>query len=176
MQRYLVSFLLLLLVPLPGQADDFPLEISVFTYNAQVFNSGSATSAVLATVDADIVGLQERAVFLFGGFDASDAAALGYNYHAFGSTDANLNSLDTAVLSRYPILETYPDGVKIELAPGYAAYVFDVHLEPYPYQPYDIRDGTITTEAQAISEANAARGAGINSVLSEMNTYVASGA
>ncbi|MCS5670752.1 MAG: hypothetical protein NZ577_02740, partial [Vicinamibacterales bacterium] len=117
-------------------------------------------------MDADIVGLQERAVFFFGGFGASDAAALGYHYHAFSSTEANLNALDTAVLSRFPIVETYADGVKIELAAGRFAYVFDVHLEPYPYQPYDISDGLINTEAEAIADATATRGAGMASVLS----------
>ena len=149
--------------------------VSVFTYNAEVFNSSSATSNVIQQVDADIVGLQERSVFFFGGFSASDAAALGYYYHEFASTAANLNSLDTAVLSRFPIVETYADGVKLELATDSFAYVFDVHLEPFPYQPYDISDGLITTEAQAIAAASAARGAGMASVLSQMSVPLSTG-
>ena len=149
--------------------------VSVFTYNAEVFNSGSATSNVIQQVNADIVGLQERSVFFFGGFSASDAAALGYHYHEFSSTAANLNSLDTAVLSRFPIVETYADGVKIELAPGSFAYIFDVHLEPFPYQPYDISDGLINTEAQAIANATATRGAGMASVLSQMSVPLSTG-
>jgi hypothetical protein len=44
--------------------------VSLFTYNAEVFNSASATSNVIQQVNADIVGLQERSVF-FGGFSAS---------------------------------------------------------------------------------------------------------
>ncbi|MFP6629170.1 MAG: endonuclease/exonuclease/phosphatase family protein [Myxococcota bacterium] len=149
--------------------------VSVFTYNAEVFNSASDTSNVIQQVDADIVGLQERSVFFFGGFEASDAAALGYHYHEFAGTAANLNSLDTAVLSRFPIVETYADGVKIELAPGSFAYVFDVHLEPFPYQPYDISDGLINTEAEAIADATATRGAGMASVLSQMSAPLSSG-
>ena len=149
--------------------------VSLFTYNAEVFNSASATSNVIQQVNADIVGLQERSVVFFGGFSASDAATLGYHYHEFDSTAANLNSLDTAVLSRFPIVETYADGVKVELAPGSFAYVFDVHLEPFPYQPYDISDSLITTEAQAIAEATATRGAGMASVLSQMSVPLSTG-
>ena len=169
----LVSFVTVLLLVSPGLAVE--TTISVFTYNAQVFNSASSTSNVIEQVDADIVGLQERSVFFFGGFDASDAASLGYHYHQFGSTSANLNSLDTAVLSRFPIVETYSDGVKIEVAPDRFAYVFDVHLEPYPYQPYDIHDGLIATEAQAITAASGARGSGMASVLSQMISPLSSG-
>ena len=173
LSRAVVSFATALLFASSALAAETAL--SVFTYNAEVFSSSSATSNVIQQVDADIVGLQERAVFFFGGFDSSDAAALGYHYHQFGSTAANLNSLDTAVLSRFPIVETYADGVKVELAPGSFAYVFDVHLEPYPYQPYDISDGMITTEAQAIAAASSARGAGMASVLSQMSAPLSSG-
>ena len=168
-----LSFLTMLLLASPALAVE--TTIRVFTYNAQVFNSSSSTSSVIQQVDADIVGLQERSVFFFGGFDASDATALGYHYHEFASTSANLNSLDTAVLSRFPIVETYADGVKIEIAPDTFAYVFNVHLEPYPYQPYDISDGLITTEAQAIAAASAARSAGMASVLSQMSGPLSSG-
>ena len=69
--------------------------VSVFTYNAEVFNSASATSNVIQQVDADIVGLQERSVFFFGGFEASDAAALGYHYHAFYAPAEQQNGPDT---------------------------------------------------------------------------------
>ena len=44
---------------------------------------------------------------------------------------------------------------------------------PYPYQPYDIRDGLITTEAQAIAAANAARGGSATSLVNDMSSALA---
>ena len=66
-----------------------------------------------------------------------------------------------AIISRFPIAEIVPQGVKLQLSPEQSAYVFDVHLEPYPYEPYDIRDGLITTEAQAIASAQSSRGGNV---------------
>jgi hypothetical protein len=51
-----------------------------------------------------------------------------------------------------------------------------VHLTPYPYQPYDIRDGLISTEAQAIGAAQATRGASVTALISGMTPAIASGA
>lgn len=156
-----------------ANADTF----SVLTFNAEVFNSGGDTAAVVAASDADIVGLQERQFCLFGctGFDAGDAAALGYEFHAFGSTPANLGADDNAVLSRFPIVETFSDGVRIELPSGRDAYVWVVHLTPFPYEPYEIRDGNIVNEAEAIASAIATRGSAVGSVLSQMTSALASG-
>ncbi|HEV8607339.1 MAG TPA: endonuclease/exonuclease/phosphatase family protein [Tepidisphaeraceae bacterium] len=63
----------------------------------------------------------------------------------------------------------------MQVAPGKEAFVFDAHLSPYPYQPYDLRDHLITTEAQAITSANNARGSQINQVLSEAAPYISAG-
>lgn len=163
----------LLLTAPAARADTF----SVLSFNAEVFNSGAATAAVISATDADIVGLQERQVCLFGctGFDAGDAAALGYDFHAFGSTGANLNADDTAVVSRFPIVQTFTDGVRVQLPSGGDAYIWVVHLTPFPYEPYEIRDGNITTEAQAIASAIATRGSDVSSVLSQMGAALASG-
>src|SRR5690606_28516103 len=70
--------------------------------------------------------------------------------------------------------ETLNQGVKLQLSATQQAYIFDVHLAPYPYQPYDIRDGNITTEAQAIAAARAARS--MTGVLNGMSSALASGA
>jgi hypothetical protein len=80
------------------------------------------------------------------------------------------------VLSRYPIVETYSQGVKLQLSPTQQAYIFDVHLAAYPYQPYDIRDGLLPTESQAITAAQSARGGSMTSVLNSMTTALGSGA
>lgn len=126
----------------------------------------SRTVDVIAAAQADVIGFQEVQS------SADDIAlALGYHYHWFNT--------DLAIVSRYPITQAITSGVvrgvKLELSPGQEAYVFDVHLAAYPYQPYDIRDGKITTEAQAIAAAQAARGAYLASYLSGISTQLASG-
>ena len=98
---------------------------------------------------------------------AAPAAALGFFYQNIGGS--------TAVLSRYPIADSVNQGVKLQLSPTQQAYVFNVHLTPFPYQPYDIRDGLITTEAQAIAAAQATRGSSVTSLLNGMAPATVSG-
>ena len=104
----------------------------------------SRTVGVIQTAQADIIGIQEQ-----GGNGQAIATALGFNYQSLGGS--------TAILSRYPIVQTLNSGVKVQLSAQQEAFVFDVHLAPYPYQPYDIRDGFITNETQAIAQAQATR-------------------
>jgi endonuclease/exonuclease/phosphatase family metal-dependent hydrolase len=139
--------------------------LRVMTYNiwvggTQGGQSLSRTVDVIQAAEADVVGLQEQ-----GGSGPALATALGFNYYNLGGS--------TAILSRYPITQGLGQGVKLQLSPALEAYVFDVHLTPYPYQPYDIRDGLITTEAQAIASAQSTRSA--SSVLSDMSLALASG-
>jgi endonuclease/exonuclease/phosphatase family metal-dependent hydrolase len=140
--------------------------LRVMTYNIWLGGRAlgqplSRTVGVIQTAQADVVGIQE-----VGSSTQAIADALGFFYHNFDS--------DNAIVSRYPITQVLNQGVKLELAPGQDAYVFDVHLAPYPYQPYDIRDGLVTTEAQAISQAQATRGASIASLLGNMSSALSS--
>jgi endonuclease/exonuclease/phosphatase family metal-dependent hydrolase len=134
--------------------------LRVMTYNVltggATYGPLSRTVGVIQTAQADVIGIQE-----VGGSAASIASSLGFYYHGFNS--------DIAIISRYPIAEVLAQGVRLQLSPTQDAYVFDVRLAPYPYQPYDIRDGLITTEAQAIAGANAARGASISALLNQMS-------
>lgn len=65
----------------------------------------------------------------------------GWNHHDFGSGNGNLNSFDTSILTTFAITNTFTDGIEVLLPNGENAYVWVVHLEPFPYQPYEIRDG-----------------------------------
>ena len=111
-----------------------------------------------------MIGIQEG-----GGFNGMlIGQALGFDYRWFGN--------DISIISRYPITEAIGTrGVKIKLSPTQNAYVFDVHLQAYPYQPYDFRDGIITTEAQAIASAQSTRGAATTTLLNNMSPALASG-
>jgi exodeoxyribonuclease-3 len=140
--------------------------LRVMSYN--VFVGGAAygplsrTVGVIQAAQADVIGLQE-----IGGSAASIASSLGFYYYGFNS--------DTAIISRYPIAEVLNQGVRLQLSPGQDAYIFNVHLAAYPYQPYDIRDGLITTEAQAIAAANSARGGSTSALLNQMTPALGSG-
>lgn len=145
--------------------------LRVMTFNIKGGGFGAQslarTAQVIAAAQADIVGLQEASSL------ADDIAAmLGFQYHAFNS--------DLSIVSRYPVAEVVPGpaggttrGVKLQLSLGQEVYLFDTHLAPYPYQPYDIRDGLISTEAQAISGAQAARGTQVTALLNNMSSALA---
>src|SRR6478609_9200656 len=134
--------------------------LRVMTYNVltggATYGPLSRTVGVIQTAQADVIGIQE-----VGGSAASIASSLGFYYHGFSS--------DIAIISRYPIAQVLNEGVRLQISPTQQAYVFDVHLAPYPYQPYDIRDGLITTEAQSIAAANSARGSGVTTLINDMS-------
>src|SRR4029079_3366129 len=140
--------------------------LRVMTYNiltgGATYGPLSRTVGLIQTAQADVIGIQEA-----GPRAASIARSLGFYYSGFNS--------DTATISRYPIAEILNQGVRLQVSPTQSAYVFDVHLAPYPYQPYDIRDGLITTEAQAIAAASAARGGSVSTLLNQMSAALGSG-
>jgi endonuclease/exonuclease/phosphatase family metal-dependent hydrolase len=135
-------------------------ELRVMSYNIWVgLNEADELNRqvdLIQATGADIIGLQEQ-----NGAARLLAGELEFYYQTLGSS--------TAVLSRFPITDSFDDGVGLDLGDGHAAYLFDVHLAPYPYQPYDLRDGLISTEAQAIAGAQATRGNRIAGVLSQMS-------
>ncbi len=152
-------------MPSVGEAQTVD-SLSVLTYNVLLggatYGPLSRTVGVIQAAQADVIGIQE-----VGGNTQAIAASLGYYYHGFNS--------DVAILSRYPITQVLDQGVRLQLSPTQDAYLFNVHLSAFPYQPYDIRDGAITTEAQAIAEAQATRGGQVTSVLNAMAPAIATG-
>lgn len=140
--------------------------LKVMTYNIYVGGAAygplSRTVGVIQAAQADVIGIQE-----VGSSAQAIANALGFYYQGFNS--------DLAIISRYPIAEVLNQGVRLKVSPTQDAYLFNVHFAAYPYQPYDIRDGILTTEAQAISAAQSARGAGVTTVLNSAALPLASG-
>ncbi len=140
--------------------------LKVMTYNIYIGGAGfgplSRTVGVIQTAQADVIGIQE-----IRGSGQAIADSLGFYYHSFDS--------DTAIISRYPITQVLGEGVRLQLSPTQDAFLFDVHLTPFPYQPYDIRDGLITTEAQAIAQAQATRGPEVTSLINDMVPAMSTG-
>lgn len=57
------------------------------------------------------------------------------------------------IISKFPIVDTYPCGaVKVEYIEGFYLHVFNSHLSPYPYGPYEIRDGKMPDESTRLEE------------------------
>ena len=130
----------------------------------------SQTAKVIQTAKADIVGVQETRSPK-GDTLVDLAKLLGWN-HDEGS----------GIVTRYEIVESLKNGVRVKLDSGRHAYVFNVHLSSHPYQPYQLleirpkwRKHTnnitfIKTEAEAIEWAKKARGAEIGKVLRQVKS------
>lgn len=125
---------------------DFLNTLSVLSFNKLSTTSLNSVAEVIEHLDPDIIGLQEAYDM---GLDIADR----FNYCYYGNTK---NS--TAVLSKYPIQGINYMQSKIILNDSLYINFFNLHLNAYPYQPYDIRDTIITTEAQAIYQAQQTRG------------------
>ena len=117
----------------------------------------SQTAEVIKSAKADIAGLQE-----IGKNAEKLARLLGWNFVSHGRS---------AILTRHKITQHLESGVKIKLDSGQELYIFNVHLNHAPYQPYQLlkipyADAPfITTEAEAIAHARKARGGEISKVL-----------
>jgi len=146
-------------------------EIKILTFNVLWSTSIQSTIDVIEATEPDIIGLQEASydrIFPIG-FNHK------FHYHSFSKTPANRSDNDTGILSKFPITETYDDGVLIEVKPGLQIAVFSIHLLPYPYEPYDFRDGIITTPQEAINSSVANRLPGIIAVLSKIDSLLNEG-
>jgi len=105
-----------------------PMPLSVFEYNVE-YAGDETTDAVIADVDADVVGVLESYNRL-----PEMAANTGYPYY----------NVSLQILSKYPILE--PSGADgryafIEVRPGQVVAFFNIHLDYVNYGPRALRHG-----------------------------------
>ena len=105
-----------------------PMPLSVFVYNVE-YEGDETTDAVIADVDADVVGVLESYKRL-----PEMAATAGYPYY----------NVSLQILSKYPILE--PSGAEgryafVEVRPGQVVAFFNIHLDYVNYGPRALRHG-----------------------------------
>jgi hypothetical protein len=105
-----------------------PMPLSVFVYNVE-YAGDETTDAVIADIDADVVGVLESYNRL-----PEMAAHAGYPYY----------NVSLQILSKYPILE--PSGAEgryafIEVRPGQVVAFFNIHLDYVSYGPRALRHG-----------------------------------
>ena len=87
----------------------------------------SQTAKVIQAAKADVVGIQETRSPK--GVNAEQLAQLlGWNYY--------VHPKNNVILTRYEIVETMKHGIKVKLPSGQGAYIFNLHLKPSPYLPY----------------------------------------
>ena len=120
------------------------------SFNVFYSTTHQSTTTTIRESGADIIGLQEISVARM----TEVAQQLGYFYHSFGKTSANLSNQDTGILSRFKIVQVYSNGVVVQVNKNLQVAIFTCHLSPYPYQPYDFRDGKISTPSQAVASAS----------------------
>lgn len=141
-------------------------ELRIMSYNILYPSSQEATLKVIHESKADVIGLQE-----ISRERLSDLASdLDFSFHAFPKTTANGSDQDTGILSRYPIVRTLTNGVVVRIRDSLEVAVFTVHLSPYPYEPYDFRDGKLSSAEEAVASAAALRLPEIVPVLEEMES------
>jgi exonuclease III len=145
------------------------------------------TVAAIRAAGADSVGLQEtrvepdpRTPTACAGTGPSVApaiaAALGWHYH--DKTQQNGVLWANSILSRYPIGPATPNGLGVPVdVNGITLWMFNIHLDDEPYQPYQpcqllgIEYGPapfVTTEAEAIRFAGATRGPAMDLLAQDM--------
>ena len=125
------------------------------------------TAAVIRLAQADIVVACEQ----WGNAEPL-ADLLGFTCHIVVAPPYWKSG---AVLSRYPITETFANGVRLELDLQQSVCVFGVHLTSTPYQPYRVRDKAYTKKEEILDEARETREQELVVVLSEIRPLIEAG-
>jgi exodeoxyribonuclease-3 len=176
----------LTLAALPAAAET---TLTVMSYN--VWGGGGneekpvdETVAVIKAAGADIIGIQETRleadpctadVCPPAGESVAKKIAEALGFHYYDQTKVNDALWANAVISRYPIGQATPNdlGVPVDVD-GRKVWVFNIHLDDSPYQPYqllDIEYGAfpfIKTEAEAIKFAAETRGPALKLLFEDM--------
>lgn len=142
------------------------------------------TVAAIKAANADIVGMQETrlepdpctatdCVPVGTSVAAEIARQLGWHY--YDQTQSNVALWANAVISRYPIGPASANdlGVPLDVG-GRTVWLFNIHHDDEPYQPYQLLDieygpaPFIKTEAEAVKFANATRGPAMELLASDL--------
>lgn len=141
--------------------------LRIMTFNIWVggtkFQPLEQTAVVIKETQSDIVGIQEPADNL-----KRLAEILKWN-----------QSEKASILTRYNIIEDWEvpgarwGGAKIQLPSGQMLIFYNTHLSPYPYGPYEIRDGKANTLQDIIDIDNkSGRLPEINAILQDIKTRI----
>jgi exodeoxyribonuclease-3 len=144
-------------IELCGNSELDTTNFSVLSFNRLSSTSFNSVSMVVNQLQPDFIGIQES-------YEIGKQIADRYNYCLYGN-----DAKSTAILSKYPVEVINDMYVKIILNQNQHLHFFNIHLPANPYQPYDIRDTLITTESQAIHQAEQTRGEYVDDLLFYVN-------
>jgi len=146
-----------------------PLQLKVMSFN--IWRGGGTsvgkTAEVIVASNADIIGIQEA-------YDKDKniakhiADSLGW--YSFE------NSRSQTIITKYPIVDTSTNnyGVKIKIDDKHFVWMFNVHLNHCPYEPYQLNSieycggPFLETEEEAIKSATATRDKQVRSNISDI--------
>jgi exonuclease III len=142
------------------------------------------TVAAIRAAGADVVGLQETRLESDPctaescpavGESVAPAIAEALGWHVYDQTQENVALWANAVISRYPIGAVSPKDLGVALdVNGKTVWLFNIHLDDEPYQPYQllgIEYGPapfIKTEAEAVKYATETRGPALDLLQADM--------
>lgn len=139
-------------------------QLKVLSFNIWVQGGLSLSNCieVIRTSGADIVGLQEC--------NQSTAQVIATNLGFYV-----LPAADCPIVSRYPILAsplntTRGVGAIIQLSPGQRIHFYNCHLVPFPYGPYDLKNGQ--SVGYVTNQENSVRMASLNQLLGAMQPFL----
>jgi exodeoxyribonuclease III len=177
--------ILLLLCAAPANAET--LRVMTFNIWGGGANEGKGieeTVAAIKAARADVVGLQETRLESDPctaescpavGESVAPALAKALGWYVYDQTAENPALWANAVISRYPIGQASANdlGVPLEVN-GKTVWLFNIHLDDEPYQPYQLLDipygpaPFIKTEAEAIRFATETRGPALDLLDADM--------
>ncbi len=180
------AFALAICAALPAAAET-TLRVMSFNIWGGGGNEGKGveeTVAAIRAAGADIVGLQETRLepdpctatdCAATGDSVAPAIARALGWYHHDQTQQNVALWANAVISRYPIGPASPNdlGVPIDVE-GRTVWLFNIHHDDEPYQPYQllgIEYGPapfIATEAEAVDWATRTRGPAMDLLSSDL--------
>jgi exodeoxyribonuclease III len=181
----LLAVLATLAVPARAEVSLRVMSFNIWGAGANEEKGISETVAAIKAAGADVVGLQETRVesdpctaescpAVGDSRAAALAAALGWA-HVHDQTGDSPALWANAVISRYPITGVSPGdlGVKLDVD-GRQVWLFNIHLDDEPYQPYQILGipygpaPFIKTAAEAVKWATDTRGPALDLLFADM--------
>jgi endonuclease/exonuclease/phosphatase family metal-dependent hydrolase len=140
--------------------------------------------AVIKTVGADIVGIQETRLESnpctaescpATGESVAKKLADALGFYVYDQTATNDALWANAILSRFPIGKATPNDLGVEVdVNGRKVHVFNIHLDDAPYQPYQLLNieygpfPYLKTADEAIKSAAETRGAALKLLFDDM--------
>ena len=143
-----------------GNENRYTGELTVLTFNRLDQTTLNSVIRLIQDLNPDIIGLQESY-----GIGLDVASSLDYCY--YGSEDGS-----TAFLSKYEIEVISDDYSRIHFDNEKILNFFNIHFSAYPYQPYEIRDGNISTVWEIEHQAEETRRDEFESVIMEMSDII----